>query len=124
MAVFYSLVLFIKREKPQTQPYNTQNLNTRGPMVMYSKLRGRMFRYPSGKHVRVIYYPLQPHFYIVKLGFAGVYIFFLFFFFYPKHRSWVLGEAVLLTVVEALYSLSTLGPCIHIHSIVYPQSVF
>ena len=34
---------------------------------------------PSGKHVRVMYvYPLEPHFYIEKKGFAGVYLFFLF----------------------------------------------
>ena len=33
-------------------------------------------------------YPLTPHFYIVKLGFTGVYIFFLIFAL--KHRSWVL----------------------------------
>ena len=32
---------------------------------------------PSGKHIRVEY-PLKPHFYIVKLGYAGVYLFFLF----------------------------------------------
>ena len=33
-------------------------------------------------------YPLTPHFYIVKLGFTGVYIFFLIFAL--KHRLWVL----------------------------------
>ena len=32
----------------------------------------------SGKHVRVIYTPLKPHFYIAKLGYKGVYIIFLF----------------------------------------------
>ena len=32
-------------------------------------------------------YPLKPHFYIVKLGYAGVYL--LFLFFAPKHRLWV-----------------------------------
>ena len=37
--------------------------------------------------------PLKPHFYIVKLGFTGVYIIFLIFA--QKHRLWVLGEAVL-----------------------------
>ena len=31
-------------------------------------------------------YPLTPHFYIVKLGFTGVYIFLIFA---PKHRLWV-----------------------------------
>ena len=31
--------------------------------------------------------PLTPHFYIVKLGFTGVYIFLIFA---PKHRLWVL----------------------------------
>ena len=38
-------------------------------------------------------YPLKPHVYIEKLGFARVYLFFLIFA--PKHRLWVLGEAVL-----------------------------
>ena len=37
-------------------------------------------------------HPLTPNFYIVKLGFAGVYIFLIFV---PKHRLWVLVEAVL-----------------------------
>ena len=32
----------------------------------------------SGKHVRAMYTPLQSHFYIEKLGYAGVYLFFLF----------------------------------------------
>ena len=33
-------------------------------------------------------YTLEPHFYIVKLGYAGVYLFFLVFV--PKHRLWEL----------------------------------
>ena len=38
---------------------------------------------------RPIYFdPLKPHFYIVKLGFTGVYIIFLIFA--QKHRLWVL----------------------------------
>ena len=37
--------------------------------------------------------PLKPQFYIVKLGFTGVYIIFLIFA--RIHRLWVLGEAVL-----------------------------
>ena len=37
--------------------------------------------------------PLKPHFYIVKLGFTGVYIIFLISA--RKHRLWVLVEAVL-----------------------------
>ena len=32
--------------------------------------------------------PLEPRFYIVKLGFTGVYLFFLIFD--PKHRLWLL----------------------------------
>ena len=41
-------------------------------------------------HVRCLYNfdPLKPHFFIVKLGFAGVYIIFLIFA--RKHRLWVL----------------------------------
>ena len=34
---------------------------------------------PPGKHVREINNPLKPHFYIEKLGYAGVHLFFLFF---------------------------------------------
>ena len=37
--------------------------------------------------------PLKPHFYIVKLGFTGVYIIFLILA--QNYRLWVLGEAVL-----------------------------
>ena len=37
--------------------------------------------------------PIKPHFYIVKLGFTGVYIIFLISA--QKHRLWVLGEAIL-----------------------------
>ena len=37
--------------------------------------------------------PLKPHFYIVKLGFTGVYIIFLILL--KIHRLWVLPEAVL-----------------------------
>ena len=33
-------------------------------------------------------YPLKPHFYIAKPGYAGVYLFFLIFA--SKHRLWVL----------------------------------
>ena len=43
----------------------------------------------SGKHVRVIY-PLEPHFYIEKLGYAGIYLIPIFLIFAPKHRLWVL----------------------------------
>ena len=41
----------------------------------------RHMRHPSvtsGKHVRVMYTPLKRHFYIAKLGYAGVYLIFLF----------------------------------------------
>ena len=37
-----------------------------------------LFAYvPSRKHAYIILTPLKPHFYIVKLGFTGVYIIFL-----------------------------------------------
>ena len=41
--------------------------------------------------------PLKPHFYIVKLGFTGVYIIFLISA--QKHRLWVLVEAVLTSII-------------------------
>ena len=37
-------------------------------------------------------YPLKPHFYIEKLGYAGIYFF---SYFAPKHRLWVLVRSAL-----------------------------
>ena len=39
-----------------------------------------LIRVPSRKYAYIILTPLKPHFYIVKLGFTGVYIIFLNFF--------------------------------------------
>ena len=47
-----------------------------------------------GKHVRVIYTPLDPTFFIEKLGFTGVYIFFFFFFLLKTYRLWGGGSNV------------------------------
>ena len=44
--------------------------------------------------------PLKPHFYIVKLGFTGVYIIFLISA--PKHRLWVLIRTALPTSTHNL----------------------
>ena len=60
---------------------------------------------PSGKHVREMYTPLKPHFYTAILGYAGVYLFFLFF----------------LQNIDCGYSLEP--PC-RGGSNVYPQSMF
>ena len=54
----------------------------------------------SGKHVCEMFIPVNPHFYIAKLGYAGVYMY-LFFIFAPKDKLWVLvgtplAEAVLM----------------------------
>ena len=43
-----------------------------------NKLLSKLHVYSSGEHVRVMFTPLNPTFYIAKLGFAGVYLFFLF----------------------------------------------
>ena len=59
----------------------------------------------SGKHVPSNEYPRKPNFYIVKLGFAGVYLFFLF----------------LLQNIDCGYSLE---PPRRGGSNVYPQSMF
>ena len=48
----------------------------------------------TGKHVREIPLIYIYRIYIVKLGCAGVNMY-LVFYFYPKHRLWVLAEAVL-----------------------------
>ena len=45
--------------------------------------------------------PLKPHFYIVKLGFTGVYIIFLISA--QKHRLWVLDEAVLTSIYNLCF---------------------
>ena len=45
-------------------------------------------------------HPLTPHFYIVKLGFTGVYIIFLFFAL--KHRLWVLVRTASIPTIYVL----------------------
>ena len=59
----------------------------------------------SGKHVYEEYTPIEPHFYLEKLGFAGVYLFFLF----------------LLQNIDCGYSLE---PPRRGGSNAYPQSMF
>ena len=62
--------------------------------------------------------PLKPHFYIVKLGFTGVYIIILFSA--QKHRLWVLvrtaSEAVLTSTDNLCFFL-----CIHYYSYFYSK---
>ena len=50
----------------------------------------RFLTLPGNSHIEaaLILTPLKPHFYIVKLGFTGVYIIFLISV--QKHRLWVL----------------------------------
>ena len=47
-----------------------------------------MRHHQDNGHVRAVYTHFKPHFYMVKLGYAGVYLFLLIFD--PKHRLWVL----------------------------------
>ena len=47
--------------------------------------------------------PLQPHFYIVKLGFTGVYIIFLIST--QKHRLWVLVRTASAIVLTSTHNL-------------------
>ena len=61
----------------------------------------RYLYYTSGQGMHMLHetcpcneHPLTPHFYIVKLGFTGVYFFLIFA---PKHRLWVLVRTALLT---------------------------
>ena len=57
-------------------------------------------RSASRKHAYIILTPLNPHFYIVKLGFTGVYIIFLISA--QKHRLWVLVRTAVLTSTHNL----------------------
>ena len=60
-----------------------------GSRLRMSRKRSLNFMnlYPSRKNIFEIF-PLIPHFYIAKLGYAGIYLFFLILA--PKHRLWVL----------------------------------
>ena len=50
------------------------------------------------------FYPLNPHFYIVKLGFTGVHLYTLFFLFLlKKYRLWVLVRTASPSMVEQKY---------------------
>ena len=44
---------------------------------LHSVIKGKA-GYTSGNHVHETYTPSNPHFYIVKVGYKGVYLFFLF----------------------------------------------
>ena len=85
----FSLYTNVILEEPQPQPHSTEFL------LMWKLHIPKIF--PS-LHIMItsmcnVYrYPLTAHFYIVKLGFTGVYIFLTFAL---KHTLWVLDEAVL-----------------------------
>ena len=52
-----------------------------------NKIKMKLIHISSRKHAYIILIPLKPHFYIVKLGFTGVYNIFLISA--QKHRLWV-----------------------------------
>ena len=55
----------------------------------YSEVGDRLDSIESSrKYVRVMYTPPEPHFYIAKLGYAGVYLYFSYF--WPKHCGYSL----------------------------------
>ena len=56
--------------------------------IIKGKLTNHRCSSPSRKHTYIILTPLNPYFYIVKLGFTGIYITFLISA--QKHRLWVL----------------------------------
>ena len=68
-------------ETPKTVFLMTRLICNVVPRCSLSVSSNIMITCPCDSH------PLTPHFYIVKLGFTGVYIFFLIFA--PKHRLWV-----------------------------------
>ena len=61
---------------------NTKKPNHQNHLTLYPLIVHIMITCPCNEH------PFTPHFYIVKLQFTRVYIFFLIFAL--KHRSWVL----------------------------------
>ena len=61
---------------------------TRLPLKTFRPVRKHNIYCTSRKHTFIILTPLKPHFYLVKLGFTGVYIIFLISD--QKHRLWVL----------------------------------
>ena len=52
--------------------------DTRGVNVIYTAAKHKHLPIHIRKTCPCNVYPLEPHFYIVKLGYAGVYLFFLF----------------------------------------------
>ena len=64
-------------------------------------VRRSLFTFPPIAKTRLYNFdPLKPHFYIVKLGFTGVYIIFLIFA--QKHRLWVLVRTASLSTIYVL----------------------
>ena len=72
--------------------------------------------------------PLEPHFYIEKLGFSGVYLH-TFLIFAPKHRLWVLvrttGEAVLTSTHNLCFGakIRKIGILLHTPVLLYKNGV-
>ena len=74
-------------------------------MVQHNKEAMPSSASSSRKHTYIILTPLKPHFYIVKLGFTGVYIIFL----------------ISAQIIDCVYSLEPPHRC---GSNEYPQSIF
>ena len=108
------VLLFMINNKYETLLYminkyenESEYFETNTPCCHYHVLtNGALFRLlHQEKHVREMCTPLKPHFYIATLGYAGVYLFFLF----------------LLQNIDCGYSLE---PPRRGGSNVYPQSMF
>ena len=72
----------MKKEENRTNNSTTVHLSVLMALMRYILSEILIFEQRREKthqeNMSVQYIPLKPHFYIVKLGFAGVYLFFLF----------------------------------------------
>ena len=87
--LFFSFFIFNRIDNPPTSAFRYKIPKGSKYFVLFTEIQPFLeFTLTIMQTSPCNEYPLTPHFYIVKLGFTGVYIFFLIFAL--KHRSWVL----------------------------------
>ena len=93
--LFFSLFFFFNRiDNPPTSAFRYKFPKGSKYFVLFTEIQPFLeFTLTIMQTSPCNEYPLTPHFYIVKLGFAGVYIFFLFLL-YNIDRGYSLGSNV------------------------------
>ena len=92
--LFFSFFIFNRIDNPPTSAFRYKIPKGSKYFVLFTEIQPFLeFTLTIMQTSPCNEYPLTPHFYIVKLGFTGVYIFFLFLL-YNIDRGYLLGSNV------------------------------